>query len=480
MRQTVRVPRLVKLITPRAVLIRPGRIKITVEASHAKPQSSAIYGDRETRRSSSDHNYVKWVSSFAPSHFVPSVKMIAIASPFSRPSSRHWRSSGGFLWWYFDHLDANGTGCVCILSYALPFLPGITSAARRGVGFTPEQNPSLNVVVYADGQPVDYYLITGSKSRAAYEFSEEPGRLIETFEFGESTLTIDRDRLKTRFCADLQLPIAGTAGTYTKLSIRAEGPTIRSHASELHVGPSSDESDVSILLKEREAHRWAMICPNLNVTARVDWPDGRHLAMSGHGYLDRNDSTAAIDRLGIDWWLWGRVLIDNTVYIWYVLEAQAIDAPKTAIGFEIRGGGAIVQRALTMRQTDSRRTLFGMRRSSGYQLFSGDKLWLELTEQSVIDDGPFYLRTMQRVAVPGGNTTLGFCELVRPERVDLARHRPLVRMRVLNFDEPSSLWLPLFSGPRRSRWRRLIRGWLELLHSTKSVRSETPPAQRLE
>jgi carotenoid 1,2-hydratase len=41
--------------------------------------------------------------------------------------------------------------------------------------------------------------------------------------------------------------------------------------------------------------------------------------------------------------------------------------------------------------------------------------------------------------------------------VDLDLHRPFVRMRVHRTEAPSSFWLPLFSGPREGRWRRLGR-----------------------
>lgn len=385
------------------------------------------------------------------------------------------------MWWYFDHLDASGTGCVCILSYALPFLPGITSGARKGAGFVPEQIPSLNVAVYVERQLVDYYLITGSESRARYEFHEDAGRLVERLSFAESTLTIERDDTRTSFYADLRLPVAGQANARTRLNIRAEGPTVRT---------GTDESGVRLPRKEPHAtpqkpakddvHRWAMICPNLSVDASIDWPDGRHLTMSGHGYLDRNDSMVAIDQLGIDWWLWGRARVNDVVYVWYVLEGHESATPTKAIGFEVQSDGAVVQRELVIQQADSRRRLFGMRRSSHYTLLTENRTWLELTEQSVVDDGPFYLRTIQLASTSGGDSGLGFCELVRPARVDLARHRFLVRMRVLNLDQRTSIWLPLFSGPAGTRWRRLFRGWAERLRPSKRLPRQRPPAGRLE
>ena len=74
--------------------------------------------------------------------------------------------------------------------------------------------------------------------------------------------------------------------------------------------------------------------------------------------------------------------------------------------------------------------------------------------QHVVDSGPFYMRYLTRARAGDGEAT-GVAELIRPDRIDLARHRPFVRMRV---QQPSSnsAWLPLFSGPKQGRIRRLF------------------------
>jgi hypothetical protein len=56
-----------------------------------------------------------------------------------------------------------------------------------------------------------------------------------------------------------------------------------------------------------------------------------------------------------------------------------------------------------------------------------------------------------------GELALGWSELCRPDRVDLAPHRPFVKMRVHRAAGPNSIWLPLFTGPRSGRVSRLVR-----------------------
>jgi hypothetical protein len=55
----------------------------------------------------------------------------------------------------------------------------------------------------------------------------------------------------------------------------------------------------------------------------------------------------------------------------------------------------------------------------------------------------------------GGTNGHGTLEVIRPDRIDLPQHRPLVRMRVTRPDR-NSFWLPLFEGAAAGRIRRMI------------------------
>jgi hypothetical protein len=85
--------------------------------------------------------------------------------------------------------------------------------------------------------------------------------------------------------------------------------------------------------------------------------------------------------------------------------------------------------------------------------------------RDVVDSGPFYMRYITQIRdqtgdQTGDQTTRGVGELCEPGRVDLHRHRPLVRMRVHHLGGDNSIWLPLFTGPKTGRVRRLLGSWL--------------------
>ena len=95
--------------------------------------------------------------------------------------------------------------------------------------------------------------------------------------------------------------------------------------------------------------------------------------------------------------------------------------------------------------------------SQGLTLEREGAPWLRLTHARPVDSGPFYLRFLA-----GSSHGVACTEVIVPARIDLSRHRPLVRMRVSPARRRPSMWLPLFSGGSRDRLQRLVRhvlGW---------------------
>jgi hypothetical protein len=376
--------------------------------------------------------------------------MISLTSSHSSPLERHWCEPGGFFWWYCDHLDDSGTGFVCIWSWSLPFLPGVTSAARKGKGLQPQSRPSLNVAIYREGKLIDYYLLSYEKSRASYDRVANKDETVESFEFGESSIKLTRKADTCQVDAALRLPVPGSAGRALIGEFHGEGPLPVLSRTGQH--QAEDDEDVN--------HRWAMICPAMSLTADWRWPNGATLGMSGAAYLDRNDSLVAIDQLGIEDWFWGRAHLGGKTFVWYLLHGEEPSDPPRSYGFEVEPDGTVTAMDLTVETMATEQAMFGMRRATRTVLKNNDQLWLDLEESAVIDDGPFYLRTLMRATDSQGAEALAIAESVRPSRVDRKRHRFLVQMRVQYDKRLSSMWLPLFCGPRGSRWRRLFNSWL--------------------
>ncbi|MEC9399932.1 MAG: hypothetical protein VX475_20045, partial [Myxococcota bacterium] len=102
--------------------------------------------------------------------------------------------------------------------------------------------------------------------------------------------------------------------------------------------------------------------------------------------------------------------------------------------------------------------ILGMSWHENIEVLVHGKPWLSVTPQCTLDNGPFYMRFFLDASTPDGQRARGIGEACTPSRVDLARHRPLVKMRVQQTsDEDNSMWLPLFTGPRRGRVERLLK-----------------------
>ncbi len=355
-------------------------------------------------------------------------------SPPDRPLDRALlEARGGFLWWYVDLVDQNGDGLVLIWSFGLPFLPGYASAARRGRARPAGQRPSLNISVYRGGE-LDFYLLQ--------EYAPEAARWAgdgEVWQFGDSRIeaSIEDGRMLLR--AQLDCPVRGSAQRLQG-HVEVDGVCRRPHITES-----------------------ALTNPHHDWTPRLGPARGRaHLAhgddtfvLSGRAYHDRNGGARPLHELGIDYWLWGRVPIDERELIYYLLWPTDAAEP-VVMGLEIDADGHTeVLDDLDVELGAQRRNLGGLDWWEQITLSRAGSTWLQVSHAHVVDSGPFYMRYL--TAARGRR---GVGELVKPDRVDLDHHRPLVRMRVHHVDGRNSMWLPLFCGPRQGRVRRLLRSWL--------------------
>ena len=335
---------------------------------------------------------------------------------------------GGFVWWYLDLVNDDGDGLVSIWSYGLPFLPGYASSSRSGSPQRVGDRPSLNLAVYRAGVPVFYTLQEFEPDHVAWGDDR-------IFQFGDNSLQID---LKTgRADARFDLPIAGSDDRLRgDVSIRGSAPTIETD--------SADSGTV-------DDHLWGPLLTPATGDVDLRWQH-TECTFSGDAYVDRNASAKPLHELGFEKWTWGRARVGDVEKVYYVLWPDDGGAP-TAIGFEF---GETVSRRVELDVTFfAPETGFaGMPWFRSFKLFENGRVWLEGSTQSVVDNGPFYIRG-QFFCVGGSVGVFEWCE---PRRIDLARHRFLVKMRVQN-PRRNSIWLPLFAGPSNDRVNRLLRSW---------------------
>jgi carotenoid 1,2-hydratase len=355
--------------------------------------------------------------------------MIHIGSAGREMDERFLRVPGGFAWWYVDLVSPEGDGLVLIWSYGLPFLPGYADAARRGEPEVPVARPSVNLVVYRQGKPVFYLL---------QEHEPDPAMRIGASRFASR---VEGGRRVVEVRLDCGLP--GTSERLTG-TVRVDGVARRAD------GHAPDPPD--------EPHVWTPLTGPATGEAVLRVGERPRARLAGRAYHDRNGGAVPLHELGLDHWMWGRLPFAERERIYYLLWPRDAREPLRCMGVEIDAQGRERRlQALRVERQAERRTLAGLRWAERLRLFDGDRLWLEVRHRRVVDSGPFYLRFLSEATAADGEPALGWGELCYPDRVDLAVHRPFVRMKVHRERGGNSMWLPLFTGPREGRVRRLLR-----------------------
>lgn len=323
---------------------------------------------------------------------------------------------GSLVWWYVDLVDDRGNGAVCIWSFGLPFLPGVCGAARSGNPQDPRTRPSFNLAIYEAGRPAFYTLVELPPEAAVWDG--------DTCHFGSSTFRsrVDEDEVvvEATFDAELfapRLPLKG--------SLAVRGPRVRGLG------------DV-----RNPHHSWEPLSMGA-ARGRLDVACGDFRAsLAGRAYHDRNGGERPLTGLGLTSWRWGRIALPEGEAVFSVPDGSG---PSTVIIVD-RDGTATAHDVHGPRLYDYATAWFGPRWPRRLELPT-EVGTLVVEQWALVDDAPFYQRALVR-GTWGGVSGAGVAERVIVDRIDAAWMRPLVQMRV-DRGSDSSMWLPLFNGPRR-------------------------------
>jgi hypothetical protein len=326
------------------------------------------------------------------------------------------RVDTGFSWQYLDLVDPAGDGLVLIWAHALPFVPGTVAAERDGRPLDPAASPSLCVAVYQGGR-CTFYALQALDPRdvrgdtwAGSRFSGVPGAMhIEL---------------------DLEVP----GGERLTGCIHTEG------------------SPVQLAGRGGSPHRWAPLAIG---SGRAELRCGAlRVDLDGRAYHDTNSSTAGLTSLGIRRWIWGRVPHPHGESVHYLLESNDPLEPTQHHLLDIDRSGRVEARRVPATWGPDRRGAWGL--SAPRELRVDGR---RVEHVRALEDGPFYQRWQLRAEDPSGVMRAGVGEVVDVTRMDRAPFGPLVGMAVHRPSGSSSPFVPLFCGPSRGRFVRLLRHW---------------------
>lgn len=358
--------------------------------------------------------------------------MLTLASPDLARAP----TGSGFAWWYVDLLGAPGEGLVIIGSMGLPFVP-----AREGC--SPSEQPSLAISAYRGGRE-HFYLLSAERAESA-TWDGAAG----IFAFGDSRFVIESVGSKIRFSGQIDAPIPGGG--------RVRG-SIDLYGARCHLANASPQA--SLTTSGSASHAWFPMAAACEASARLQLGDDSPFEILGPGYLDANRSDVPLTDLGIADWRWGRVAFPDREFIYYCLDPSE-GGPTRCLVVSVEPNG----RTTSIEEVESiieegRASIYGMRRTRTLYLAPPGLPSVEVRFTSLVDDSPFYQRYLVDARDASGAVGRGTAERILPFRLGVGWQRPLIEMRVRRAGSPGSIWLPLFSGLRRDRVKRLVGSWI--------------------
>jgi carotenoid 1,2-hydratase len=348
--------------------------------------------------------------------------VIEIAAKDSSAFGNSLQTPGGFVWWYADLVNERGDGCVLIWSFGLPFLPGSrTKPVARS-------RPALHFAYYKGGRE-QFYLLS--------EHTEGDCRLNTTtgsLEMGSSRVLLVEEGETVRLVAHLDEEVFGTSERL-KVHLEVIGTSFRCN------GASSES-----------AHIWSPRTVRAQGSATVQCGKLDE-ELDGSGYVDSNASSQPLHEQGISSWRWGRVAFPEGTLVFYDVAAEGGESETLAF---VEGEQGRVSDGFQVSFRRYRRGKYGVSCPRAVEIEGGGCRYnVEL--RHLVDDGPFYQRFLLSGVDSRGHVGSGVGECVLPSRVDVPWQRPFVRMKTFDLGGKNSMWLPLFTGNRHGRGRRLVR-----------------------
>lgn len=336
-----------------------------------------------------------------------------IISDPNRDASQSPDSPGGYEWWYFDALSADGNHGVVVIFYeGNPFSTRYNRALLSGGDPVPSNFPAISISVYEDGKPIYYSFTEFDKDDCS--FSEEQLRLKVGPHRVKSTLT--QGKLKY----ELELSETLPSGDRLEAALAFESST----AGQLWGGTSKNDN----------GHQWNLVQPRAAVqgTIRVtgSGENPQNIAFEGEGYHDHNTGQEPM-RQEFREWYWGRIHFEHATLVYYVMDRQDEEQHQAWL---IDQRNELLEVFDEIELIDEQFTLFGLKTARKITLRSAGAE-VQIQQSHLLDNGPFYQRFKSDAFLRLADEQImerqqGISEYIHPDRIFARLFWPFVDMRI--------------------------------------------------
>lgn len=325
------------------------------------------------------------------------------------------RYSGGYEWWYFDAISADGKHSFVVIFYeGNPFSLRYIEALDETAEPVPSDFPAISISVYEEGKPI-YYSFT--------EFDQEDC----VFKEDQIYLEVGPHRMQGDITEDT---------LRYKLQLEEKLPGGDKLKADFHFVSNSSESLFDEKAQSMSGkHQWNLMQPRADVEGTIHIGSGgkkQIIFFQGTGYHDHNTGDQPMYEDFTDWY-WGRFHFDYATLVYYAINRE--DQPQQQQAWLIDAQNhKVVDTFDQIHHSDTGRSVFGL--SSAYKLeFRSDSAEVQIQQSNKIDNGPFYQRFLADgfLSMPDEGvleSCRGFSEYLRPDRIPARIFWPLVRMRI--------------------------------------------------
>jgi carotenoid 1,2-hydratase len=321
-----------------------------------------------------------------------------------------------YEWWYFDALSADKEWSMVIIFYqGNPFSGKYIEGSHSK---DPEQYPAISISVYKQGKAEYYSFLEFPASKFLWDEEEEIHCSIGGCAFHRTVLadTVEYE-LNLNQTLDSGHSISGKLkfiGDRTKRTlIQSESPT--------------------------DKHAWNLLLPRSKVVGSVKIAgktDTYHIGFHGNGYHDHNIGFEPMSKSFKDWY-WGRVHFKDYTLIYYIMNGHKDKQHQAWLisndNQEIAGHLDVIE------LSKHKKNWLGLESYRDIKL-SGVLGTVQIRQNSIIDNGPFYQRFFAEAEfndVNGKEIKTGISEYIHPKRIEEKSYWWMVRMRLRYLREPA-------------------------------------------